>query len=265
VASSDNLLNIPIKKLRIIPFDSFPGKINMAIDYYFSENCQSNDVPILRFYGWLPYCVSIGYHQKDKIIDFKKLKHDGYDFVKRPTGGRAILHAEELTYSVIVPRDLIHHRLLYHFIHQIFADALRTLGYPVELKNDNEKVSGLTHKADDFPCFTKSAQTEVQYKNKKLIGSAQKIFHYTILQHGSLLIGNKHKDLPSYLKIANEIKDSIKNEINDKTTCLNNIRQSRITPEKIIESVINQLELVRGISLNSGMISELAFNSIKEY
>jgi len=264
VASSVNLSNIPIKQLRIIPFDSFPGKINMAIDQYFSKNCQSNDMPILRFYGWIPFCISIGHHQKDEIVDFKRLKQDGYDFVQRPTGGRAILHAEELTYSIVIPRRLMHHRLLYHFIHQLFADALTALGYQVELKSDNDKMEGLTHKADDFPCFTKSAQTEVQYKNKKLIGSAQKIFHHAILQHGSLLIGNKHQDLPSYLKIASEIKDSIKNDIKEKTTCLNDITKKRINPGKIIKSVINQLELVRGISLNSEMISELAYSSIRE-
>ena len=98
-----------------------------------------------------PFCVSIGYHQKDELVDFEKLEQDGYDFVQRPTGGRAILHAEELTYSVIFPRNSIHHRQLYRFFHQIFADALKALDYPVELKSDNEKLGELTHRADDFP------------------------------------------------------------------------------------------------------------------
>ena len=140
MASFDNPSNFPINLLRLIPFERFPGKLNMTIDYYLSMTCQRNDVPIFRFYGWSPFCVSIGYHQKDELVDFAKLDEDGYNFVKRPTGGRAILHAEELTYSVIVPRDLIHHRQLYHFIHQLFADALESLGYQVELKDDNQET-----------------------------------------------------------------------------------------------------------------------------
>ena len=176
MASFDNHSDLPLKRFRLIPFDYFPGKINMAIDYQLSINCQHSDIPILRFYGWLPFCVSTGCHQKNEIIDFRELENDGVDFVQRPTGGRAILHAEELTYSVIIPRGSLDHRLLYRFIHQLFIDSLRSLGYPVVLKSDNEKLGGLTHHAEDFPCFTKSAQTEVQYKNKKLIGSAQRIF-----------------------------------------------------------------------------------------
>lgn len=259
VASFDKLPDFPIKQLRLIPFDRFPGKLNMAIDYFLSTKCQSDDTPILRFYGWSPFCVSIGYHQKDELVDFEKLEQDGYDFVQRPTGGRAILHAEELTYSVIFPRNSIHHRQLYHFFHQIFADALKALDYPVELKSDNKKLGELTHRADDFPCFTKSAQTEVQYKDKKLIGSAQKIYQGAILQHGSLLIGKKHENLPYYLKVNRKTKDFIKKEIKEKTICLNEIKKNRISPEKIIKSIINQLELVRGISVNSKKLNELEF------
>jgi lipoate-protein ligase A len=224
--------------------------------------CQINDPPIFRFYGWSPFCVSIGYHQKDDLIDFTRLEKDGYDFVQRPTGGRAILHAEELTYSVIIPRNSIHHRHLYYIIHEIFTDALRSLGYPAELKNDNDKLGGLTHNANDFPCFTKSAQTEVQYMDKKLIGSAQKIYAGSILQHGSLLIGNKHEDLPNYLKVDSETKNSLKKEIKEKTTCLSEIKKDCISPEKIIKSIINQLKLGRGISVKSKKITELEMDSL---
>ncbi|GAG81974.1 unnamed protein product, partial [marine sediment metagenome] len=230
-----------------------------------SMNCQKNDVPIFRFYGWSPFCVSIGYHQKDELVDFARLVEDGYDFVQRPTGGRAILHAEELTYSVIVPRELIHHRLLYRFIHNLFSDALQSLGYQVELKDDNDKLGGLTHSVNDFPCFTKSAQTEVQYKDKKLIGSAQKIYQGSILQHGSLLIGKKHETLTDYLKVDKNVKKSLKNEINEKTICLKEIIKDPISPEKIIESIINQLELAGNISLYSKRINELEMNSLNKF
>jgi len=237
----------------------------MAIDHYLSENCQDDDIPVLRFYGWNPHCISTGYHQKDSLIDFKKLNQRGIDYVKRPTGGRAIFHAEELTYGIICSRKLIDHKDLYHFFHQVFADALNALGYRVEIKTDNEKLEGLTHNADDFPCFTKSAQTEVQYRDKKLIGSAQKIYDKTILQHGSLLIGEKHQRITDFLKVNDQMKNTIEAEINAKTICLRQIKQEPISQEKIIESIINQLELVRGISVYSRTLTPEVIASARTY
>jgi lipoate-protein ligase A len=228
----------------------------MAIDHFLSEKCQQNDQPILRFYGWKPHCVSIGFHQKPDLLDLGKLKQKGIDVVRRPTGGRAIFHADELTYSIICPRKLIHHKELYRFIHNLFADSLNDLGYPVGLKTDNEKLGGLTHKAEDFHCFTKSAQTEIQIRGKKLIGSAQKIYDKTILQHGSLLFGEKHQQLTDFLNISYSEKKEISKDVKKKTICLNELKNELLSQEKIIESIINQLELVRGISVNSRTLTQ---------
>ena len=255
MVSLDNFSDLPINKLQIIPFDRLPGRLNMAIDHTMSENCQLQAVPVLRFYGWDPFCVSIGYHQKEELIDFDKLNQSGIDFVKRPTGGRAIYHAEELTYSLICPRKSMDHKQLYHFFHQIFANALISLGYPVQLKTDNEKLAGLTHQANDFPCFIKSAQTEVQFGEMKLIGSAQKLYDQAILQHGSLLIGEKHQQLADFLKVSDKTKKMIEADIRAKTICLEQIKKEPISQEKIINSIINQLELVSGISVNSRTLS----------
>jgi lipoate-protein ligase A len=265
VASYDNISNLPFKNLQIIAFQKLSGSLNMATDLLFADGCTSESVPILRFYGWEPYCVSIGYHQKPELLDYEKLAERYVEFVRRPTGGRAIYHAEELTYSVICSRDICDHRVLYQFIHQLLADALNALNYPVEIKADDEKLAGLTHKANDFPCFTKSAQTEIQYKNKKLVGSAQKIFKHSILQHGSILIGNEHEQLVEFLKVTPQEKDILKNEIREKTTCLEDIKKVGISQEKIIKSIINQLELVRGISVNSRTLSQDEIDSAKVY
>ena len=78
-----------------------------------------------------------------------------------------------------------------------------------------------------------------------------------------MLIGNKHADLPSYLNIDDKTKNAIKNEINEKTTCLKNIKKDTISPEQIIDSIINQLELARSISVNSKMIDDLEINLLK--
>jgi lipoate-protein ligase A len=221
--------------------------------------------PIIRFYGWSPYCISIGHHQKDDLINFPKLESDGYEFVKRPTGGRAIFHAEELTYSVLFPRDTIDHHLLYTFVHQLFAETLRRMGYPVELTNSDAKLPGLTHHPNDFLCFTKSAPTEIQFNGKKVVGSAQKILKNTIIQHGSILIGKSHAKLPDYLMIEEEVRNKLEKELENRTICLQEIKKNHITPEKIMINIVNQLELVSNISLNSLDLDEKELRSAHKY
>lgn len=102
----------------------------------------------------------------------------------------------------------------------------------------------------DFPCFTKSAYSELHYDGKKIMGSAQKILKNAILQHGSLLIGKAHEQLPEYLKESDENKELIKSEIQRKTKCLNEIKSDPITPEQIMTAFIKQLELNKTIVLN---------------
>jgi lipoate-protein ligase A len=237
----------------------------MAIDHFLSKICQQHSSPILRIYGWEPYCISIGCHQKTDLIDFEKLHNESIDFVRRPTGGRAIYHAQELTYSFICPKRIIHHRDLYHLIHQLFADALNAIQFRVVLKTDNEKLGGLSHKANDFPCFIKSAQTEVQYGDKKLIGSAQKIYDQAILQHGSLLTGREHQRLPEFLNVSDYQLKVMQEEIIHKTICLSEISNGHINKEKIIKSIINQLESLRGISVNSRTLTPMEIESARKY
>ncbi|RME01602.1 MAG: hypothetical protein D6814_01155, partial [Calditrichaeota bacterium] len=81
------------------PADAFT---NMATDVALVE-CVSR--PVLRLYAWHPWAISLGFHQSLKAIDRQRCRQEGIDVVRRPTGGRAVLHAEEITYSVVVPSD----------------------------------------------------------------------------------------------------------------------------------------------------------------
>jgi len=265
VVLSAKSLPTAFNKIRFISYQSYDGPMNMAIDYYLSSICHEQQIPTLRFYGWEPYCLSIGYHQKTDLVDFSKLKQKGYEFVRRPTGGRAIFHAEELTYSIHIPKNLLHHQQLYLFIHEIFTHALQGLGFPVDLKCDTETFPKLTHQAADFPCFIKSAWSEVQYRGKKVIGSAQKIYQKSILQHGSLLIGKLHTNLPKYLNISDEHKMILSSDMNDKTICLNEINSSPVTLDLLITAILNQLELMTDISVNSQVLNEHELQSAKIY
>ncbi|HEM48853.1 MAG TPA: hypothetical protein ENO27_01450, partial [Caldithrix sp.] len=193
-------LKFPFKKIRIIPYKPYTGSLNMAIDYYFSEQMHKNDEPVIRFYGWDPFCLSLGRHQDIQAVDVKKLKLDGVDLVRRPTGGSAIFHSDELTYSIVIPKKLMHHTALYLLIHQILYNTLRKLEYKVELHAEKDKTNYLKKGDATFICFNRSAYTEIKYNNKKLVGSAQKIYSDSILQHGSILLKGTQNKIVDYFK-----------------------------------------------------------------
>ena len=100
------------------------GLFNMQFDLELANKC-SNDESFFRIYRWNPYCISIGANQSFNDINLEKTLRDGIDVVKRPTGGRAILHAEELTYSVIVPANIGYlPKELYHKISSALIKGL---------------------------------------------------------------------------------------------------------------------------------------------
>ena len=101
-------------RFRIIPYQLLSGATNMRLDNYFSHIANDKSNPVLRFYGWNPHCISIGYHQDQNIINDIRLGEDGFDIVRRPTGGRAIFHAQELTYSIVMPSLIMTHQQLFH-------------------------------------------------------------------------------------------------------------------------------------------------------
>jgi len=247
--SVDSFLTQPVS-LRIIPFQTYSGIINMAVDTWFAMH-QSDREGILRFYGWKPYCISIGYHQDMKILDLEKVHRAASDIVRRPTGGRAIYHAEELTYSIILPKSVIGHRELYLFIHRILANALRQLGYMVELKSVGAPMSMLRQMASDYACFTSSAYSEIQYMGRKVVGSAQKIYKKTNLQHGSVIIGKAHLNLADFLLAGSAERICIEKELREKTISLSEIREGNILPQTIMQAIITQIKAVQNISVYS--------------
>lgn len=251
VVLSDKLAECSPFKLRIIPFDALSGRDNMAIDHYLALLCENDMPPTIRFYNWHPYCLSIGYHQNSTFIDHERLREEGFEFVRRPTGGKAIFHSEELTYSVIFPKRLFNQKRLYAFVHVLLARALNVLGYGVELANVNSQLPKFLNDTREYACFTNSAYSEIQYKNKKVVGSAQRIYKKSILQHGSILIGNTHERLISFLKATPDQKQIILNNLKNKTICLNAIKNLATTPDQIVKAILKELEFNERISVYS--------------
>ena len=235
----------------IYPFTYATGAENMRLDEQLAQKHRDRSRALLRFYGWQPYCLSLGYHQDDSLVDTFALQRSGYHWIRRPTGGRAIFHAEELTYCAVFPSGIMTPLQLYKLLHESIARALQMLDYPVELTSDTQRVPRLIHgKPVDAPCFTRSAPTEIRCQSKKLVGSAQRIFPHVILQHGSILIGDQHKRLPDFLMIKAEERERIKQDMEQRTICLAEIKPQADIVNRLQVAIVKQLEIIGNCLLN---------------
>ena len=169
-----------------------PGASNMAVDEALVESVDAGrSVPVLRLYRWRPPCLSLGFAQPVEAADAAFCAAHGVDVVRRPTGGRAVLHHLELTYAVLAPlgRGPFTHDLqaAYRAICRALVAGLHALGVPAELSG--EPGGGHIRPTELIPCFVGPAAGEVVTHGRKLVGSAMRRVGGSILQHGSILEG----------------------------------------------------------------------------
>lgn len=169
------------------PYSVLPGAENMKIDEELLNSAinEKLNYPIFRLYGWSPACVSLGRNQNDNFIDTKVLKSKGIDVVRRLTGGRALLHDDEITYSFICPVSYLkngeHVVSSYKEISQILIDKFKTIGIDLSFGESKPVKTGFDY------CMLISTGADLCFNGKKLIGSAQCRKAGYILQHGSIL------------------------------------------------------------------------------
>lgn len=162
-----------------------PGWLNMAIDRALLERAKAGEW-WLRLYAWSPSCLSFGRHEPAaRRYDRDRIAALGLDVVRRPTGGRAVWHAGELTYAVAAPATAFGTLPeAYGEIHRVIRDAIRWLGIPAELA----PARGAPLRPDAGACFAASAGGEVMVGDHKVAGSAQLREDGALLQHGSILL-----------------------------------------------------------------------------
>ncbi|MCX8010866.1 MAG: lipoate--protein ligase family protein [Ignavibacteria bacterium] len=215
------------------------GKENMDYDVHLTNEC-SDDVSFLRLYRWKPYCISLGANQKIEDINSESARSDNIDIVKRPTGGRAILHAEELTYCIAMKMNGHTNHEIYSLINKallkglkLYSSKLNTL----ELEKNQINLSEFYKTHSSIPCFSSSAKYEIKFENKKLVGSAQRVFGDTILQHGSILCGDYHKNLVNYLNLPKEKLQDVKEDLNEKTISIGEIVGEEVDYSKLADCI----------------------------
>ena len=173
--------------MKFIPYEVKTGQENMQTDSDLLEYAIKNQLkePIFRLYGWSPACVSLGRNQKSDFLDVDFLKQNNIDYVRRLTGGRALLHDDEITYSYICPASFLENGEnvvnSYKEISKILIDAFKKLDIELNF-GGTKKVKGHM----DY-CMLVSTGADLCCKNRKLIGSAQFRKEGYILQHGSIL------------------------------------------------------------------------------
>ena len=157
----------------------------MALDRALLDLARTG-ATVLRLYRWNPSCLSFGRHEPAlRRYDRDRITALGLDTVRRPTGGRAVWHAGELTYAFAAPAEPLGSLGdAYHTIHGILADAVRRLGAAAALATDDHRASAL----DTGACFAAPVGGEVMVGDRKIVGSAQLRHEAALLQHGSLLL-----------------------------------------------------------------------------
>jgi len=178
-----------------------PGCFQMALDRVFTDNPLSR--PLLRFYTWQPWTLSLGLHQQADPELLERASSLGVPVVRRDTGGRAVFHAEELTYSLHLPGD---HPLaaggilpLYHEINSALLRGFEHLGIAGTQASEPVNLRQHYRSPESDICFSTPVQSEIVFGGRKLVGSAQRRFQNCILQHGSILLGSAHERIVELL------------------------------------------------------------------
>jgi lipoate-protein ligase A len=220
----------------------------MAIDEaILNAHLQGYAPPTLRIYRWNPIALSIGYFQDfEKTVDSKKCSGLGIDVVRRLTGGRAVFHRNELTYSIVVsdiygfPKSLIDS---YRILCEGLIAAYRILGLEVDLVQGE---SGLSSPV----CFTSASSADLTFRGRKIAGSAQFRKGNAILQHGSLPISRDTELFFSILKFPSDVlRAKTLAAFEQKTTSLSEILGSQIYWQRLKEALFEGFQQALNIHL----------------
>jgi lipoate-protein ligase A len=229
----------------------------MAVDEAILEHVERSDVlPTLRLYAWKPPCLSLGRAQPFADVDLPRLKARGWEVVRRMTGGRAILHTDELTYSVTASANnpLVAGSLLesYNRIAGALLAAVHDLGLPVEMKEGRAE--------NDVPnpvCFEVPSTYEITVNGKKLIGSAQARRRDGVLQHGSLpLTGDLTRICQALVFPDESAREFAMERLLARATTVESVLGQEVAWESAAQAFVRAFAAQLGFNLEAGGLSQ---------
>jgi lipoate-protein ligase A len=232
----------------------------MAADEAILEHIHGGHSPTtLRLYAWDPPCLSLGYAQSFKDVDMERVKSHGWEVVRRATGGRAILHTDELTYSVTGSAEdpALAGGVLesYNRLAQALLYAVHDLGLPVEIKEHFPAGESNPNNLNPI-CFEVPSTYEITVQEKKLIGSAQARKKEGVLQHGSLpLTGDLRRICEALIFRDEETRAKAGTRLLDRATTVESVLGRGISWEEAAQAFVRGFETQLGIQFERGDMS----------
>lgn len=195
-----------LKRWRLLLVPPRNGAENMARDSALQARAARSGETVFSVYSWSRPTLSFGRNQPAAgLYDLQRIRDAGIDAVRRPTGGRAILHHREVTYSVTAPIDAASLRDTYTRINRILQLGLSRLGVFVEAASPAERAAPLSVRS----CFETPGEGELVASGAKLVGSAQWRENGALLQHGSILVDDDQSSLTEFSARVGEMNGSI--------------------------------------------------------
>lgn len=252
-----SIFHLP-SSFRLLRHGAATGAQNMAVDEAISQAIAASLVPpTLRFYAWDPPCVSLGRNQLVAGVDLDRCAALGYHVVRRPTGGRAILHTDEMTYSIIASPEhpLMHGYVLDSYLrisHGLVA-GLRRLGI------DAQEAPGTNRAGPDVSaaCFEVPSAYEIIAGDRKILGSAQARRSTSVLQHGSLPLVGDLTRVVDCLRFEDEAeRHALRASLGGHAATVEELLGQAVTVEQAVEAMIAGMVEALAIGLVPGELTE---------
>ena len=240
---------------RLVLDSGLTGRENMDLDNEFAAQvAEGKSAPVVRIYSWPCPTVSLGRHQEsEQLLDVQRCENSGIEIVRRPTGGKAILHLTgDVTYSVIAPvgKEPFSHDVLagYAAVNEALVAGLGMLGVRATVR-DPAPIWPET--GVDFGCFESPGRHEVYWAGRKMVASAQRRTAGVVLQHGTIPLAETGAGLADLLRLDPGRRERFRRDLNDRTGTL--ARALDMTPnfEEIAHALSEGFSQVWGIKLLS--------------
>jgi len=248
-------------KVRLLSHGPMKERFNMAIDEAIQNAVRRGQVyPTLRFYQWEPACLSLGYFQDvKKEVEVGVLEELGIDLVRRPTGGKAVLHDDELTYSVTVSEEDMPGTILetYRTISGAIVHGLQSLGIPAEMVTLERGAKAGDPGFQQAACFSAPSWYEVVAQGKKIVGSAQARRGGVILQHGSIPFSIDAAKIVRCLKTTSQAQaDRFQSMLSKKSAGLNQVSSMTVDRKDLESALILSFGEVLNWDIEKGYLTE---------
>ncbi len=242
-----------MKEMRLIRITKANSAMQMAIDEAIAIARSEDKIPnTLRFYTWDPPTITIGYGQQICNLEFKEIKKKAFAYVRRPTGGTAVLHKNDLTYMIVASEKDVSGDVVdsYKQLSQGLVLGLQKLGLKAEHKlivnPDKEKTAS---------CYSNENEYDVVVNERKISGNAQARINGVVLQHGTIIIEDNIEELFDCMNLPEKRKAELIAKTRERLTCVENELKEKVTPQELEEKIILGFKEM-GIKLVNGELTE---------